>query len=217
MIRKNRENNDLSEIPSQKDEKGTHIIGLKKPISQSEEKIADQRLWSKIRYGSEEAFKELFLKYNCILTKYGNSIIQHPEIVEDCIHDLFFYIWSQRSSLKDIDSVKYYLLVSFRRKIFRVFHEREKGQKLLEGIKLEYPKYEDFFENKFVTNLNILERDRALKLAVDTLPQRQKEALHYRYVQGLSYYEISETMGISYVSVRKLVSKAIKSLRKKLF
>ncbi len=217
MIRKRKENKEETHHRTQQDnEKRTHIIGLKKRVSQEEEKIADQDLLSRIRYGSSEAFKMLFLKYNGMLRRYGDSIIQHPEVVEDCIHDLFLYLWSNRNNIGDIDSVKYYLLVSFRRKIFRILTEREKGRKLLEGIKLEYPRYEDFFEKKFVTDLDVLERDRTLKLAVDALPPRQREALHYRYLQGRSYYEISDAMGISYVSVRKLVSKAIKTLRKKL-
>lgn len=180
------------------------------------EKLADQKLWGKLKYGSEEAFKELFIKYNYILTKYGNSIIVNSFIVEDCIHDLFLYIWSERSSLRDVESVKYYLLISFKRRIFKVIREQEKGQKLLGDIKFEYPKEENFFEKKFAASLNPNWRERRLRPAVDALPQRQKEVLHYRYIEGLSYDEIRLKMGISNVSARKHSSKAIKNLRKKI-
>ncbi len=216
MTGKNRKNKEWNETPPRKDEKGTHIIGLRKPISQSDEITADRRLWLQIKYGNEEAFKELFLKYNNLLTKYGRSIGNYPYLIEDCIHDLFLYLWERRASLAEVESVKYYILVSFRRRLFKVLGEKEHGKKLLEGIKFEFPKHEDFFEKKFVTGLNEIDRERKLKLAVNELPLRQREVLEYRYIMGMPYSEITVKMGISYVSVRKLVSKAIKNLRKKL-
>lgn len=193
-----------------------HIISLKESTSKKEEKLKDQKLWLKLRIGSEEAFKELFLKYNSIFIKYGNSIIRDPFIIEDCIHDLFLYLWSKRESLSEVDSIKYYLIASFRRRLFKVLGEKEKGIKLLEGIKLEFSKHEDFFEKKFIEGQNALEREIALKKAVDELPPRQNEVLHLRYIEGLPYQEISLKMGISNVSVRKLSSKGIKNLRKKI-
>lgn len=214
----NNQDKENSKKPNQLQNKnGEHKIGLKESISQREEKTIDQKLWLKIRIGSEDAFKELFLKYNNVLSKYGSSIIRDSFLVEDCIHDLFLYIWSNRSSLSEVESVKYYLIVSFRRRIFRILSEKEKGQKLLEGIKFEYPKYENFFEKKFVTDPIAHEKERSLILAVDQLPPRQKEVIQYRFLEGLPYNDISKKMGISNVSVRKHVSKAIKSLRGKLF
>jgi len=199
------------------DKAKTHIIGLKNSKSIQAEKVADQKLWIRLKIGSEEAFKELFLKYNNILTKYGRSIVYDPCVVEDCIHDLFLYIWSKRDTLCEVDSVKYYLIVCFRRKIFKVLSEKEKENKLLQGIRFEYPKYENFFEKKFITDQNALERKKTLNQAVDTLPRRQKEVLHLRYVEGLSYQDITSEMGITNVSARKLAYKAIKNLRKNIF
>ena len=192
------------------------IIGLKESTSIKEEKLNDQKLWLKLRIGSEDAFKELFLKYNNILTKYGNSIILDSYLVEDCIHDLFLYLWSKRESLTKVDSVKYYLIVSFRRRIFKVIGDKEKGIKLFEGIKLEFPQHENFFEKKFIEGHNATVREIALNKAVDELPPRQKEVLHFRYIEGLPYQEISLKMGISNVSARKLSYKGIKNLRKKI-
>lgn len=192
-----------------------HIIGLNETTSAKKEKLNDQKLWLKLKIGSDEAFRELFLKYNNILSGYGMSIVKDSIIVEDCIHDLFLHLWSKRESLTEVESVKYYLIVSFRRGIFRVIQEKAKADKLLDGIKLEFPKYEDFFEKKFITDQIIHERENVLNKAIDELPPRQKQVLNLRYLEGLPYNEISVKIGISNVSARKLTSKAIKNLRKK--
>lgn len=195
---------------------GTHIIALSSLLTQHEEKEINRKLWISLKLGNEDAFKELFLKFNPLLSNYGFSIINEHAVVEDCIHDLFLYIWTNRDTLSDVESVKYYLIVCFRRKIFKFLNEREKSQKLLDGIKYEYPKNEDFFENKYVNSVNALERENSIFTAVELLPQRQKEVLNLRYIEGMSYNEITLKMGISNVSARKLASKAIKTLRKKL-
>ena len=61
-----------------------------------------------------------------------------------------------------------------------------------------------------------MEREIALKKAVDELFPRQKEVLHLRYIEGLPYKEISLKMGISIVSARKLSRRGIKNLKKKI-
>lgn len=195
---------------------GSRIIGLNGLQSQKEENEINRQLWFGLKMGSEEAFKELFLNFNNLLTNYGFSLIHETSVVEDCIHDLFLYLWTNRDSLSDVESVKYYLIVCLRRKLFKFLKEKEKNQKLFEGIKYEYPKNEDFFEDKYVNSVNALERESGLIAAVELLPQRQKEVLNLRYVEGMSYNEITAKMGISNVSARKLASKAIKNLRKKL-
>ena len=189
-----------------------HLIGLQG--SKKEEKIEEQKLWIKLKLGSEEGFRELFLKYNAILGRIGRIISNDSVLIEDCIHDLFIYLWSKRESLAEVEFVKYYLIVAFRRRLYKLLSEKEKGAKILEGIKFEYPKYENFFESKYINQQQTIEKERALKRAVDLLPARQKELLRLRYLEGLSYQEISNKMGISNVSARKLSSKAIKALRK---
>lgn len=203
------------EQSSKESSAGTHIIPLKE--SQIDGKIVDQDLWVKLKSGCDQAFKELYLKFHHLLLNYGLSIVSDKSVVEDCVHDLFLYLWSKRTSLSKVESVKYYLLVCFRRRIFKFLESKEISRKLLEGIKYEYPKHEDYFEEKFVTSVSTAEREMSLKVAVDNLPLRQKELIYHRYIEALSYQEITLKMNISNVSARKLASKAIKNLRKKLF
>ena len=188
-----------------------HIIGLSG--LEQEEKVEDQRSWIKFKLGNEEGFRVLFLKYRGMLSRIGKIIINDSLLIEDCIHDLFLYLWSKRATLTEVESVKYYLVVAFRRRLYKLISEREKGAKILEGIKFEYPKYEDFFETKYMQQQQL--KEKALMIAVDSLPSRQKELLQLRYLEGLSYQDISGIMGISNGSARKLSYKAIKALRKK--
>ena len=54
-----------------------------------------------------------------------------------------------------------------------------------------------------------------INLMLDSLTNRQREIIYLRYVQEYDYEQISELLKINVHSCRKLVSKAILSLREK--
>ena len=49
---------------------------------------------------------------------------------------------------------------------------------------------------------------------LDSLTDRQREAVYLRYTQGLSYEEIGKLMGIQPKAAQKLVYRAIEQMRK---
>ena len=53
-----------------------------------------------------------------------------------------------------------------------------------------------------------------LKKMLDSLTDRQREAVYLRYTQGLSYEEIGKLMGIQPKAAQKLVYRAIEQMRK---
>jgi RNA polymerase sigma-70 factor (ECF subfamily) len=60
------------------------------------------------------------------------------------------------------------------------------------------------------------EADEQLLRAVEELPERQRQVIELRHRHGLSYAEIAKHLDISEVAARKLWSRTIEDLRKKL-
>ena len=61
-----------------------------------------------------------------------------------------------------------------------------------------------------------LELKNRLKLGLEILSSRQKEAIFLRYHNGMEYDDICDIMDIGYQSVRNLISSGIKKLQKHL-
>jgi RNA polymerase sigma-70 factor (ECF subfamily) len=59
-------------------------------------------------------------------------------------------------------------------------------------------------------------REARLASAVATLPETQREAIHLRYVEGLSTREIADRMGKSDVAIRVMLSRTIRTLEERL-
>ncbi|MCG8305762.1 MAG: sigma-70 family RNA polymerase sigma factor [Cytophagales bacterium] len=190
------------------------LVGYYK--NQQEEKLEDEVLWESLRQGSRAALSEIFLKFNPILINYGKTIDRDLEMLEDCVQELFLCIWNTRQKLSQVNSVKYYLIVSFRRIVLKQVERRGNFKRMLNNIFIEYPKFESSVELNLVRDQSHMELVKRVKLAMENLPIRQKEALKMRYIDEKKYIEIKEIMDISISNARKYVYKAIKNLRKSL-
>ncbi len=82
-------------------------------------KKEDAFLWNKLKGGCTTALGNLYDLYIEELFSYGIKIHQNREFVKDCIHDLFLDLYKYHSNLAKTDNVKYYLLLSLKRKIIK--------------------------------------------------------------------------------------------------
>jgi RNA polymerase sigma factor (sigma-70 family) len=173
----------------------------------------DQITWHSFREGDKDAFERMFLVYNPVLFSVGKKITSDTALVEDSIQEMFIDLWNKHTALPAVDTVKYYLIVYFRRILFS--HLKE-NSRLTEFKEDSYDIADDSIEYKLIEEQLNYETQQKLKKAIRNLPHRQKEIIELRYLNSLSYDEIIEIMSINYTSSRKLVYKAIKNLKKHL-
>jgi RNA polymerase sigma factor (sigma-70 family) len=197
--------------PEKEEDAGSRkLLGYFNTDQENAETKKDAFLWKAFISGSREAFSDVFLKYNPKLITIGIKLGFERKTVEDCIQDLFLNLWLKRQHLSEVNSVKYYLIVSLRRSLL---HNKEKAvrvSKLIDGIRLEYPSIElpALWDDKLNER-----RTEFLFKSMELLPKRQVLALKLRYVEEKTYPEIASIMAVDINSVRKFVCKAIKKLK----
>jgi RNA polymerase sigma factor (sigma-70 family) len=136
-------------------------------------------------------------------------ICSDRELVKDCIHDLFFEIWKNKKKLSTPLSVKAYLIVSIQRKIIRQIKKIRSQQNEMESLPLGIVNSK---EDQIISEQYKLDQQHLINRAVNSLTKRQKEAIHLRFYENLSYEEIAGMMNISTYSIYNLVSKAIENM-----
>ena len=164
----------------------------------------DLDLWHIFLEGDRSALAELFALHYNMLERYGRKIIQHEDVLEDLIQDLFIDIWMQKSQ-PPVSSIQGYLLGALRNKILTHFKLQKKRTTSL------------FFDLDFQISTQdfiISEEDNAfqikkLVLALEKIPPRQREILYLRFYCKLEYADICKLMGISYQVARNQLSSAI--------
>lgn len=171
----------------------------------------DSELWKLIAMGNQEVFAEIYTRYSKDLYKYGHKFTQDKELIEDAIQDVYVHIWASRKKLIIQKSIKFYLLSAFRRELLNRIKQFRKNQSL--G---DYPadvSWQESFQEILIENQISLESSQKITSALDNLSMRQKEAIFLRYIQELSYDEISELMRIQVPSLYNLIFKGLKAMK----
>lgn len=178
--------------------------------------ISDADIWMKFKKGDKDAFALLFVKYSPLLNHYGNKTISDRDVVEDCVQDLFIYLWNHRKTLVDVSSVKYYLIVCLRRRLKNHMVVRKREQVLSREL-VEEDIDQGMLSDETGVAGSIHNENLILSInhEIQNLPERQRQAFTLRYIEHKSYDEITTIMNVNYQSGRKHVYKALLSLKQK--
>lgn len=169
-------------------------------------------LWQRLKNGDSNSLRQIYEENVDALFAFGNSICRDEQMTMDFIHDLFIYIWENRQKLGDAVAIRAYLMKSLRNKIIDDFRKKSKlntNDDLSAVRDTELSREDEWlaFETEMLRNSR-------LNHALQYLTDRQREIIHLKYNQNLSYEEIGEILGIAYQSVRNLTHRAISELRK---
>lgn len=171
--------------------------------------------WQKIKEDRLSGLKDIYDRNIKLLKSYGCRISVDNMLVEDCIQDLFLYIWQKRASIHCTQKEEAaYLCLSLRREILRRLKRRNE-----EELKFEYhlkDSHTEGIESQIIHDENQKNINHQLRKAMDTLSSRQREALYLKFNLNLDYEKISEILEINYQSCRNLVFRALSELRNKL-
>jgi RNA polymerase sigma factor (sigma-70 family) len=159
----------------------------------------------------------IYILYVDDLFTYGCYLGFERETVKDAIHDVFVKIATNSDNLDNISNIKFYLFRSLKNRLLDIY----KSQK--EHIELENidPSREIPFNIEVNVEELMIEKEEQTEIKTEieqllgSLTDRQREIIYLRYVQEYDYPQIAELLQISIHGCRKLVSKAILSLREK--
>jgi RNA polymerase sigma factor (sigma-70 family) len=176
--------------------------------------VNDRELWQRFRQGEESAYAQIFRAHYLSMVNYGAKFLPDPGAVEDCVQELFLYLWQNRATLGETDHIKPYLLKATRRKVIRQAAQ-QKRRPLVGLLSAEYA-FEVVLSAEQAQVLAEADAEKIAKLQalLQTLPPRQKEILYLLFYQDLGYAEIGQIMSLNYQSARNLVHRALKMLKK---
>jgi len=143
--------------------------------------------------------------------QYGIRFKDDPEFIKDCIQDVFFKLIQAGEKLSSTENIKFYLFRALKNVIYK---EIDKNKKT-DIVEFSLLKFDSPFilEEELTEKENVSIKETALLKALSELSERQREIIYLRYECGMDYDQICEIMQLNNDSARKLVYRAIKSLR----
>ena len=155
-------------------------------------------------------FSNIWLPFAERFYKVAFYLLESGSEAEDAVQELYLKLWSARSRLDEVRNPFAYG-VSLLKNICidRVRKRRVRNAEPLENAP-------PLAEPSAHRQAEIKDTLKFLLKEMENLPQKQREVLRMRGIDGLEYEEISKRTGLSQVHVRVLVATARKTLRKKL-
>ncbi|WP_127132937.1 RNA polymerase sigma factor [Pseudoflavitalea rhizosphaerae] len=160
--------------------------------------------------GDEAAFTALYRHYSGPLYLNFVRMVKDEVIAEEIIQDLFSRIWQKRESIsieKNFSAylyrTGYNLLMDFYRKVKR---DRLLYEKFRQAAIENYSHIEEV--------LHLKDSQALVSKALDTLPPQQRRVFELCRIEGHSYKEVAEILGISPNTVKEHFVKANQAIRK---
>ncbi|MBB3836366.1 RNA polymerase sigma factor (sigma-70 family) [Runella defluvii] len=173
----------------------------------------ETQLWKGFLNADQKAFEGLFKKYYRPLYLYGYKIVRNTQLLDDCIQDLFFELWTSKERLGEVTSVKGYLFKALKFKLTRELRKENRFDAIEEEPN-EW--FEISHESWLIEQQTDHEQKERLTHLISQLTKRQQEALYLRFFSQLNYDEIAEVMKLTYQAVVNLIYKSVKFLREHL-
>ncbi len=176
---------------------------LKKNVRQT-----DKELWAAFKAGSLIAYKLIYERNIDSLYNYGKTLAPFNDLAQDSIQDLFVDLWNKRANLGNVDNIKGYLFISYRRKLLDLIKKQKKI------LNIENLDSFDILLKESSSDTHLTNEKKALILTeLNNLSDQKKEALYLRFFNDLSCIEIGEIMKINTQSVYNLISSGLKTIK----
>ncbi|MBL7998650.1 MAG: sigma-70 family RNA polymerase sigma factor [Candidatus Kapabacteria bacterium] len=157
----------------------------------------------------DEAFKEIYCRYNGRIFLYCSKILGRTEQSDDAFQETFsLFLQSARADREMINLPAYLLRIA--RNVCLRMKQRDSYLIVSEFDESIHAPAEQF------NQLENEELARIMGMALELLPDDQREALVLQAYQGMSYEEIGETMNVPISTVRNWVVRAKRKVRESL-
>jgi RNA polymerase sigma factor (sigma-70 family) len=166
---------------------------------------SDEQLYAMLsgnKASREAGFTELYQRHSKRIYQYSRRICGNDEMASDVLQEVFLRLLNSSQNNQQMTNVPAFLLRVARNYCIDL---RKKQSHSVSSEKMEIPSYD--------ISLESIELKHLLVIALDSLPEDQKEAIVLQAYSGLSYQEISETTNVPISTVRNWVVRGKKKLR----
>lgn len=161
-----------------------------------------------MREDDRHAFRLAFEAHFARLAAYAYRYLRAVDAAEDVVQDVFANLWCLQGRLDDIDNLSAYL--------FRAVRNRSLNQLRRRRLEERHPAVASSMVQGGEWPSAAVELDElagAVEVAIQALPTRTRQVFLLSRVEGMSYREIADTLGISVKTVETLMSRALRRVR----
>ena len=148
------------------------------------------------------------------LFRMALRITQNPAEAEDVVQETMMKVWSRREQWEQLDSIKAFCLTICRNLSLDKARRMDNQTQSLDAAV-------DPADHSHTANPEeqTVQRDRVLlvRQLISQLPEKQRSCMQLRDIEGMSYKDIAEVLGINEQQVKINIFRARQSIKERFF
>jgi len=170
----------------------------------------ESRLISLLNEDSEYAFQLIYDKYRNRIYQTAIKFLKSPIIAQDIVQDVFMKLWFERHKIEPSKPVEAWLYTVAKNNILNKLRKIANDWKAIDLLSHTIIQSENNTDQKLTES----EFKQNLESAVSKLPEQQKVVFILSRFEKLTYIQIGEKMGISPLTVKTHLSRALFAIKK---
>ncbi|MFW0715292.1 RNA polymerase sigma factor [Pedobacter sp. N23S346] len=176
--------------------------------------LENEKQWiSQLKNGDKHAFEVIYSHYcNSIYSKIL-KMTKDESIADDLLQDIFVKIWERKESIVEEYSFKGWIYKIAENSVFDYYRKLSQDVKLRSQLIITFAEIYEQTEDYLFDQ----ERNKILTEAIQQLPTQRQIIFKLCKLDGKSYAEVAEMLGISSSTVSGQMVKAMKAIKDHVF
>lgn len=162
-----------------------------------------------LKEGNKNAFSTLYDRYKKPLTANLFKLLKSEELTFDILQDLFLKIWENRANINPEKSFRAYLVRIAENMVYDYYRRAARDSKMQLTIMQTSTELYSYIEEDML----IKEHSGFLKAAVALMPPQRRQVFTLCKLEGKSYKEVEQIMGIGHKTINSHLFQASKFLK----
>lgn len=175
--------------------------------------LTDDELLVELKAGNQIAFTQFYEKYRRKVYHNLLRLVHDEDTAEDLLQSSFIKVWEKRHLVDPEKSLENYLF-RIAANMVTDYYRKVASDKRLEAQLMAVAT--EFYEHIEAT-LNYKESNAIIQSAIEKLPPQRRKIFTMCKIEGKSYEEVAELLGVSKSTINDHIVKATRSLREQFF
>jgi len=159
--------------------------------------------------GNEKAFRFIFHKYVDRIHQVSLYYLKSEVLAEEVVQEVFMRVWIKRTDLRQVHHFEGWLFIMSKNYILNYLEKMAGERRALHTLSRSIQQSED----RTALSITDHEYESLLHKALLTLSPMQRDIYHMAREEQLTYDQIGKKLGISALTVKTHMSRALRHLR----
>ncbi|MFW5944777.1 MAG: RNA polymerase sigma factor [Bacteroidota bacterium] len=168
-------------------------------------------LLSALKKGNSQAFESLFYKYYGKVYNFTYKMVKDEGEAENIVQETFITVWEKRKNIDGNGSFSGFLYTITRNKIYNRLKQKTHVKEFD-----DYMETAGSYDASPCRNIEFNELNDLIEGVIHALPPKRRKIFLLSRIRGLTYKEISDTLGLSVNTVDTQIRKTLDEIRRTL-